>query len=217
MPFTAVFNQIFTIWTAIAGGVFVVVTGLLMFALVRNRARVRAHLPFARNENNPLEYAYAVLLGAVVAALVTGSFLAMSRINEGTGLPQAATAGPDAVHIDVTAFRWCWDFGYAGTPKHVTGDCAPGTYPTVVVPAGRPVEFAITSRDVIHAFWLPDFDAKIDAFPDHVNSLRMTFPAEGRWLGRCSEYCGVHHATMDFYIKVVSPAQYQQFLTAASA
>jgi cytochrome c oxidase subunit 2 len=74
------------------------------------------------------------------------------------------------------------------------------------------VEFHITSHDVIHSFWLPDFAIKRDAFPDHVNTLRMVFPHEGRWRGRCSEYCGTHHVTMDFFVRVVSPAQYQQLL-----
>jgi cytochrome c oxidase subunit 2 len=216
MPLRPVFDQIFSIWTAIAAVVFVVVTGLLLYAIVRNRARRRAHLPFTRSENNPLEFAYALGLGLVAAGLVTGSFMAMSKVNEGTGLAAAATSGPDAVHIDVTAFRWCWAFGYVGTTRQVTGDCAQTT-PTVVVPAGRPVEFNVTSRDVIHAFWLPDFAAKVDASPGHVNPLRMVFTTEGRYRGRCSEYCGVHHTTMDFYVQVVSPSQYQQFLAGAGA
>jgi cytochrome c oxidase subunit 2 len=216
MPFRPVFDEIFTVWTAIACGVFVIVTGLLLYAIVRNRARRRTHLPFVRDANNPLEIAYAVGLGLVAAGLVTGSFLAMAKVNEGAGLAEAATSGPDAVHIDVTAFRWCWDFGYAGTARHVTGDCAQSS-PTIVVPAGRPVEFDVTSRDVIHAFWLPDFAAKVDASPGNVNPLRMIFPAEGRYRGRCSEYCGVHHTTMDFYVEVVTPAQYQQFRAGAGA
>lgn len=215
MPIRGVFDQIFPIWAAIAGGVFVIVTGLLLFALARNRARRREHLPFARDSNHKLESGYAVLLGLVVAGLVTGSFLAMHRVNSGTGLAPAAVEAPDAVHIDVTAFRWCWDFGYT-TGKHVTGACTPGDYPTIVVPAGQPVDFAISSRDVVHGFWLPHFAAKLLAFPGHTNHMRMVFQDEGQWLGRCSEFCGNHHTTMDFHIKVVSPQQYQQFLAGGS-
>src|SRR5947209_16066305 len=99
----------------------------------------------------------------------------------------------------------------------VTGECSTGDFPTVVVPAGQPVEFDLTSQDVVHAFWLPDFAAKRDAYPDHINTLRMVFPQQGRWRGRCSEYCGTHHVTMDFYVQVVSPAQYQQFLHSGGA
>jgi cytochrome c oxidase subunit 2 len=60
--------------------------------------------------------------------------------------------------------------------------------------------------------WLPDFAAKRDVYPDHVNHLRLTFDHAGRWRGRCSEYCGTHHVTMDFFVRAVSPQDYQQFL-----
>lgn len=212
MPFRAVFTPLLTLWASIAAGVFVVVTGLLLYALARNRARRREHLPFAAESKPVLEIAYAVVLGGVAAALVTGSFIALSRVGSGVGLTAEQSAAPPAAQIEVTAFRWCWDFAYRDAPVHVTGDCVAGTYPTVVVPVGQTVEFDVTSRDVLHAFWLPDFDAKIDAFPDHTNTLRMIFPEQGRWRGRCSEYCGPHHATMDFYVRVVSAQQYRQFL-----
>ncbi len=209
MPFNSVFGPLMTTWAAIAAGVFVLVTGLLLFAIVFNRERRRRRLPFATSSNTPLEIGYAVLLGAVAAGLATVSFLTISKDHQGVGL--AADVTP-AARVNVTAFRWCWDFAYPGTPINRTGDCVAGDFPTVVVPAGEPVEFDITSRDVVHAFWLPDFDAKEDAYPDHVNALRMIFPQQGRWRGRCSEFCGVHHGTMQFWVKVVSPAQYRQFL-----
>lgn len=210
MPFRTVFDQVLTLWAAIAAGVFVLVTGILVVAIVRNRAKRRDKLPFRTSENNLLELGYAVALGGVVAFLVFVSFQANSRLNGGEGLAESETT--PAARINVTAFRWCWDFAYQGTPVTVTGECTTGTFPTVVVPAGRPVEFDITSDDVVHAFWLPDFAAKRDAFPQHVNTLRMVFPQEGRWRGRCSEFCGTHHVTMDFYVRAVSPAEYQQFL-----
>ena len=211
MPFRTVFDHLMTIWSAIAAGVFVIVSGLLLFAIVRNRARRREHLPFAASSHPAVEIGYAVLLGGVAAALAAGSFMTISQLNQGTGLAATPAADPP-VRVDVTAFRWCWNFAYPGTPVQRTGDCATGSYPTVVVPEGRPVEFDITSRDVVHAFWLPDFDAKMDAYPGHTNALRMVFPTQGRWRGRCSEFCGTHHAQMDFWVQVVSPAQYQQFL-----
>ncbi len=215
MPFRSVFAPLMTIWAAIAAVVFVIVTGLLLFAIVRNRARRRQHLPFAASSHPVVEIAYAVFLGAVAAALATASLLTISRLHEGVGL--AADTTTPAARVDVTAFQWCWDFSYPGTAVDRTGDCTAGVYPTVVVPAGQPVEFAITSRDVVHSFWLPDFDAKMDAYPSHENTLRMIFPEQGRFRGRCSEFCGVHHATMDFWVQVVSPAQYQQFLASGGA
>ncbi|PZS39507.1 MAG: cytochrome c oxidase subunit II [Pseudonocardiales bacterium] len=210
MPFRDVFDQVLGIWSVIAAVVFGLVIAILLVAIVRNRIKRRPTLPFVASKNTPLELGYVVVLGVIAAGLIVGSFLANSRLHDGVGL--AATATPPAARINVTAFRWCWDFAYQAAPVHVTGECAPGDVPTVVVAAGQPVEFDITSRDVVHAFWLPDFAVKRYAYPDHVNTLRMVFPRQGRWRGRCAEYCGTHHVTMDFYVKVVSPAQYQQFL-----
>lgn len=216
MPFRDVFDQVLTVWSVIAGIVFALVTGILLVAIVRNRANRRETLPFHASKNTPLELGYAMVLAGIAAFLVVGSFLANSRLNNGEGLSEAEVTTP-AARINVTAFRWCWGFAYEGTPVNVTGECRTGDFPTVVVPAGQPVEFAITSRDVIHALWLPDFAAKRDAFPDHVNTLRMVFPQEGRWRGLCSEFCGTYHVTMEFYVKVVSPAEYQQFLASGGA
>jgi cytochrome c oxidase subunit 2 len=117
-------------------------------------------------------------------------------------------------HITVTAFQWCWRFDYREAPVRVTGTCADrAAAPTLVVPAGQPVELSLTSSDVVHALWIPDLAIKKDAMPNHVNTLTVTFDRPGQWLGRCSEYCGTHHMTMDFYVKAVPADQYQQWLT----
>lgn len=222
MPFRPVFDQLLTWWSAIAGGVFVLVLAILLVAIVRNRQKVRANLPFAASENHRVEGGYVVLLGLVTAALVVGSFLALSRLNGGEGLaaPPAADpapSAPPATTIDVTAFRWCWAFGYRQAPVSVTGTCTGDDTPTVIVPAGQPVQFDITSKDVVHGFWIPDLRTKMDAYPDHVNTLRLEFPTEGSWRGRCSEFCGTHHVSMDFVVRAVSPEKYQQFLDGTTA
>ncbi len=223
MPFRDVFDQVFRVWSVIAAVVFGLVCIILVLAIVRNRAKWRQKLPFRAHKNTPLELGYVVLLAGIAGALVYGSFRANAVLHDGVGLgsgvslTKAATTSP-ATRIDVTAFRWCWDFRYRAAPAvDVTGQCTTGSYPTVVVPAGQPVEFDITSRDVIHGFWLPDFMTKRLAYPNHVNTLRMVFPREGQWRGRCYEYCGTHHVTMDFYVRAVSPAKYQQFLQSGGA
>lgn len=211
MPFRNVFDQALTWWSAIAAAVFFIVCVVMLGAIALNRAKRREKLPFEASKDTPVELAYVVMLGLIVGGLVFGSFVWNSRLHNGVGLAKAEASTP-AAQINVTAYRWCWDFAYQSAPVHVTGQCTTGDFPTVVVPAGQPVEFNLTSDDVIHAFWLPDFAVKRDAMPDHVNTLRLLFPQQGTWRGRCSEFCGTHHLTMDFFVRVVSPAQYQQFL-----
>jgi cytochrome c oxidase subunit 2 len=210
VPFRGVFGQLLWVWSVIAAVVFGLVVLLLLFAVLRNRAARRANLPFKASKNTALEGGYVVLLTLVVGFLVYGSFLANAKEHDGVGL--AASQVRDPVTVNVTAFQWCWDFAYQQAPVHATGSCSTGSYPTVVVPAGQPVVFNLTSHDVIHSFWLPDFAAKRWVWPDHVNKLRLVFPQQVVFRGRCAEFCGTHHTTMDFFVRVVSPAQYQQFL-----
>jgi cytochrome c oxidase subunit 2 len=222
------FDAVFEVQLAIAGGVFVLITGLLLVAIAANSARRRRKLPFTAAENNGLEIGVAVVLGLAAAGLVYLSLSTNHDLAYGDTRATAAdlgaspAAGPAPVDIDVTAFQWCWQADYPGAPgapprRTVTGSCAtPQDRPVIVVPQGRPVQFSITSRDVVHAFWIPELAVKRDAMPDHVNTLTMTFPDLGQWLGRCSEYCGLHHVDMDFYVRAVPPDQYDTFLQTGS-
>jgi len=64
---------------------------------------------------------------------------------------------------------------------------------------------------VIHSFWVPALDFKVDAYPDHVNSFTFTL-RDGRWLGHCAQLCGLYHAEMLFRIQAVPPAAFDRWL-----
>jgi cytochrome c oxidase subunit 2 len=211
------FQRILTLQTLIAGAVFVVVIAAVGWAAWRNRASRRADLPFQRSHNTALEASYAVLLAAVAAFLAWMSISANDHVASADQPAGGSAVGQPgaraAVKVDVTAFQWCWRFDYPQAPLSVTGTCANrASDPVMVVPAGQPVQLSLRSRDVIHAFWIPGLAVKKDVMPDHVNTLTLTFDRPGIWLGRCSEFCGTHHATMDFYVRAVSPQQYRQWL-----
>jgi cytochrome c oxidase subunit 2 len=215
--FLQVFERVFTLQIMIAGAVFILITFLLLIAVWRNRAGARRELPFKKSNNTLVEGTYVVLLSGIAAFLVwlslsANNSLAGPAVPAGGSAVGLATETP-AARVDVTAFQWCWRFDYPRTPVSVTGTCADRAHsPTLVVPTGQPVQLSLTSRDVVHALWIPELAVKKDAMPDHVNTLTLTFDHTGRWLGRCSEYCGTHHVTMDFFIKAVPPEQYQQWL-----
>jgi heme/copper-type cytochrome/quinol oxidase subunit 2 len=113
--------------------------------------------------------------------------------------------------VRVTAFQWCWHFQYLGTRVSVNGRCAGGPVPTLVLPANRPVEIELTARDVIHSFWIPGLDFKMDIYPDHVNRFTTTLP-EGRWLGKCAEFCGLFHYGMLFHIQTYPAVRFDRWL-----
>jgi cytochrome c oxidase subunit II len=70
----------------------------------------------------------------------------------------------------------------------------------------------LTSRDVIHSFWIVPFLMKMDVIPGHTNVFQVTPDKTGLFYGKCAELCGVDHSRMLFSVRVVSPAQYNDFL-----
>ncbi|NJQ14809.1 aa3-type cytochrome oxidase subunit II [Streptomyces bohaiensis] len=98
-----------------------------------------------------------------------------------------------------------------GTPADRDADTGnPG--PTLVLPEGETVQFILTSRDVIHSFWVVPFLMKMDVIPGHTNRFEVTPNKQGTFLGKCAELCGVDHSRMLFNVKVVSPEEYQEHL-----
>lgn len=199
MTFRNVFDQIFTLESAIAAGVFFAVLCAVFVAIIVSRAK-RGSPPSRRSKHDPLEASYAlVLLGfAIFLAIFTAA---------AKGRAHRESADPPAVRVDVTGFQWCWRFHYA-SQRTVTGACTEHQLPTLVIPTGRPVRISLTSTDVIHSFWVPALRFKLDAFPHHTNSFTFTVNKPGRWIGRCAEFCGDGHSTMDFYLRAVPPNQF---------
>jgi cytochrome c oxidase subunit 2 len=101
-----------------------------------------------------------------------------------------------------------YDAGIPGTRNPQNGN--PG--PTLWLPKGEKVRFVLTSRDVIHSFWVVPFLMKQDVIPGHTNVFEVTPNREGTFMGKCAELCGVDHSRMLFNVKVVSPERYQQHL-----
>ena len=115
-----------------------------------------------------------------------------------TGARRTFPAGADGVY----------DVGTPGERNPQTGN--PG--PTLWLPKGETVRFVLTSRDVIHSFWVVPFLMKQDVIPGHTNAFEVTPNKEGTFMGKCAELCGVDHSRMLFNVKVVSPERYQEHL-----
>lgn len=205
-----VFDEVFTVESAIAGAVFLAVLGAVVFAVVRRRAGARA-APSQRAERPRLESYYLGALVVVAAFLVAYSVLANDRQSRAESRP--------TVRVDVTAFQWCWQFRYPRQqdqpePAVSTADCRGGHLPTLAVPTGRTVRIVLTSKDVIHSLWVPELRYKMDAFPHHTNTFTLKVDKAGRWIGRCAEYCGMRHYAMDFWFQAMSPEKYRSWLAA---
>ncbi|GAC1588807.1 MAG: hypothetical protein NVS3B28_14470 [Candidatus Velthaea sp.] len=182
--------------------VFGLVSGLIVFALIRWRRRAGddRSLPPQFRANNALEITWTVIPLVMVGALFVHTYYAEANV-------QAMSPRPD-VTIAVDAYRWGWTFAYAGGPT-INGSA--GTSPQLVLPAGETTKIALTSRDVAHSFWIPDFLFKKDAIPGQINTFDLKPDRLGTFIGRCAQFCGLDHALMSFSVRVVSPADYTRW------
>jgi cytochrome c oxidase subunit 2 len=118
-----------------------------------------------------------------------------------------ANAQPNAekpLVVNVTGQQWVWTFDYPDD-QHVSSS-------ELVVPINRPIYFNVTSKDVIHDFWVVELGIKIDANPGAVTNTGVTPTKLGTYAIRCAELCGLHHAYMETVIRVVTPDQYESWL-----
>jgi cytochrome c oxidase subunit 2 len=213
---TAQSARITSLWTGswlAALGVGVLVWGLILFCVVRfRRARDEVGLPEQLRYNVPIEILYTVVPLFMVAVL----FFYTAR-DESALLDLSKK--PD-VTINVVAKQWSWDFNYieaqtfeSGTQAELTG--TPGVAaraPALYLPVNKRVEFVLTSRDVIHSFWVPQFLWKMDVIPGKVNRFQVVPTQIGTFEGKCAELCGAYHSSMLFQVKVVSQADYDAHL-----
>ncbi|HVV73031.1 MAG TPA: cytochrome c oxidase subunit II, partial [Verrucomicrobiae bacterium] len=111
---------------------------------------------------------------------------------------------PDAMDIDVVGKQWMWKIQHPEGNREID---------ELHVPVGRMVKLTMTSQDVIHSFYLPEFRIKQDVVPGRYT--REWFKAEkiGTYHLFCSEYCGTSHSHMVGRVVVMSPADYQNWLT----
>jgi cytochrome c oxidase subunit 2 len=200
------YRHVLDVYWPIGAGVFVVVVAALLIVGLRFRSDAR-EFPGGRHEWPLVEGAYALGVALVAAFLLVVTFRAMN--DERGASAKAAPAG--ALTVEVRAAQWSWRFRYPGG-RVVSGDAHHN--PTLVVPAGRPVHFAITSADVIHAFWIPDRRFKVDAFPERTTSANLVWPKPGRWVqgGRCNQYCGLDHTDMNFDVRALPGAAFDAWL-----
>jgi len=156
-----------------------------------------------------LEATYVVVLVVAAALLLWRSYEAIADVD--AVVPARGASGTPALTIAVVASQWNWRFTYPGGVAQI-GD-GRGRLPVLVVPAGRDVRFRLTSRDVVHAFWIPALRAKYDAMPGYVNIFDLRFrPALDYTTARCSEFCGTYHDQMQFRVRVLAPARFDAWL-----
>ena len=126
--------------------------------------------------------------------------------------PLLAPAPSGSLRVAVAGEQWWWRVRYVA-PDGRSVDLAN----EIRLPAGRPVEFQLESRDVIHSFWIPSLAGKVDMIPGRQTRLRLEPTKAGVFRGACAEYCGSSHAYMAFAVVVTDEREFQDWLSAQAA
>jgi cytochrome c oxidase subunit II len=114
------------------------------------------------------------------------------------------TPPPEAMDVYVMGKQWMWKFSYPDGPNSVD---------VLRVPVGRPVRLLLTSRDVIHSFFVPEFRVKMDVLPGRYTQTWFTATKAGRYQVLCTEYCGNDHSLMRGQVVVMEPADFDAWLS----
>lgn len=224
---------------ALAAGCLV--WGLILWSTIfHRRSRTKIEVPPQTRYNLPIEALYTIVPIVIVSVLFYFTARDESKLLETSKKPQhiinvvgfqwswgfnyvedvdgdkASPVKPPEQLASIPANKLLFPKGAdgvydVGTPASRNPDTGmPG--PTLWLPKGETVRFVLTSRDVIHSFWVIPFLMKMDVIPGHTNVFEVTPSKLGTFEGKCAELCGVDHSRMLFNVKVVTPEQYRQHL-----
>jgi cytochrome c oxidase subunit 2 len=176
-------------------GAFVVGTTALVF-LVKYRSGPGGPRPTPRIIASPLKFEAPLWAGVLALFLIWWVM--------GFRLYMRMQSSPkDALEIYVTGKQWMWKFANPQGRE---------TVGVLVVPANRPVRLLITSRDVVHSFYVPALRQKQDAVPGRFTSMAFTIDTPGSYPIYCAEYCGLSHSRMWGTVVALPPDDYDHWL-----
>jgi cytochrome c oxidase subunit 2 len=173
------------------------VVALIVYFCIKYRAGSRA------DRSNRQAYSWPVEIWNFSSILVVGLFFFVwsARLYY-----REYSAPRNAVDLYVLGKQWMWMFQYPDGPRQIGA---------VKVPLGRPVRLLLTSDDVIHSFYVPQFRIKQDALPGRYTSLWFAPRELGKFTVLCTEYCGTSHSRMSATIEVVTPEAFAAYLRSA--
>jgi len=151
---------------------------------------------------------YVVLAGGLLLPIVVLSTLFVIADIFMIGTTQAPAAGDTAMTVEVVGHQWWWEVRYPGTTAVTANE--------IHIPARTAVRVRVTTADVIHSFWVPELNRKIDTLPGSWNAITLYAERPGLYRGDCAEFCGIQHAHMGVAVIADPPATFRRWLAAES-
>tara|TARA_R110002095_G_scaffold119330_2_gene103889 strand:+ start:235 stop:1245 length:1011 start_codon:yes stop_codon:yes gene_type:complete len=200
-PAGAEAEQIATLFWWMAGGATVIwgiMIALLIYSLHLN--------PVAHPRQKS---ALFIIGGGAIAPTIILTILLIYGLNILPALLARPPAG--TLQVEVQGYQWWWRVRYLNQweePIELANE--------IRLPRGEPVDFILSSSDVVHSFWIPSLGGKVDMIPGRTTHLTLHPTKTGRYRGVCAEYCGASHAYMNFTVEVVEKKEFDEWLAQQS-
>lgn len=213
-------------------GIAVVVFGVMIWSMIFHRKSRGAVPDVSLTHSTKVEVVWTIVPVLILVGMAIPAARLLVKINNNTD---------SQLSIRVTGFQWGWHYQYVGSnvsivsklsassnaARQLNSGISPTSVPhyllsvdhPLVVPVGEKIRLLITSVDVIHSWWVPDFGVKRDAIPGFINEASFTISPNrpGTYRGQCAELCGRGHAYMPIVVHAVTPAAFQAWLKQQSA
>ncbi|HVE63332.1 MAG TPA: cytochrome c oxidase subunit II [Mycobacteriales bacterium] len=186
--------------------IFLGVLGAILYACVKFKKMPGDDvLPPQTHGNTMAEVIWTAIPLVIVLVLFAMSYTTLRVVDDAKPIKDLAAV------INVRGIQWGWEFDY-GNDKVVAGGSSDDEAPTLVVPVGEDIRLVLTSDNVIHAFYVPNFLFKRDIVPGRQNQFDFRVDIPGTYGGQCAEFCGTEHAKMTFQVKAVPRAAFDSFI-----
>jgi cytochrome c oxidase subunit 2 len=187
----------------ITGLIFVSMSGLLTYALIRFRGRKGDMTEPAQVFGSvQIELSWTIIPILIIVVL----FLTTARV---LFKVQDAPKPASALDVTVVGHQFWWEFRY---PQYNVVTANELHVPVSSTATDRPTFMKLTSADVIHSFWVPQLAGKTDLLPNRVNEMWIDPREPGLYVGQCAQFCGAEHAKMLLRVYVDTPEQFQQWI-----
>src|SRR5262249_48166882 len=195
-----------TLVLSVTAVIFIVVASLLLYAIVKFRARPANadREPAQVYGSTQIELAWTIVPVLIVLVL----FAATARVIHAI---QDAPQPPGALAVTVVGHQFWWEYRYPALGVVTANELhIPLSDPS----QPRPTFLQLLSADTDHSFWIPQLAGKTDLIPNRVNHLWMDPHRTGIFLGQCAQYCGTQHARMLQRVSVDAPGEFDAWIRA---
>lgn len=198
-------DHLFWVILWITGVFFFLVQGGLLLFILKYRPRPGRKASYVHGHT-----ALEIIWTAVPTLILVGLTLVSQKVWADIRSPRPPT--PETVQVKILAEQFAWNIRYAGPDGLFDTADDVATLNQLHLPVGKPVEIALTSKDVIHSFWVPQFRMKQDAVPGLTIQVRLEAIKPGAFELLCAELCGLGHYRMRGFVTTEPEEQFQAWL-----